>query len=592
MWNRLVSAVLLLAVQTANAAGALTGSVHDAAGGPVVGLVAVLFPADETAWPDVEARGTARRAPVAGGKFEMTGVPTGSYKFMVVDESALLEWPSPATFSQLVKRRTFPLQLTGGPPTGIDVEVSGSGASAEMSRISMSATRVVRTGGDPLAPAGRGQLPGPPRPTAPGSISGRVIDADGRPVAGVEVRSVRRVTLNGVSTLANFGASTTTDADGRYRLANRAAGTDLVVAVIHSSAMPVAPTSPAGEAPAAANGQRLGSVATFYGNTPDEMAAAPVTVTTEEHSGTDIQLTRVPVFALIGAIAPAAVHVRPGTLLMLARIDGTSVPSPLDVQRVPLAADNTFRFDDLADGEYDLSFGGMDAWGKVRARVSGRDPDPIVIAPHAPMLIRGRVEFEGSTPPPTIPGNSPQFGVELAPAQTLIGSSFVRTPIQSDGTFAARGTGSGPFRLRGTVPAPWFQVAGFVGGVDTLDLALTAGPDADDAVVVFADHPNAFRVTVVDLQGQPVANVGVIVFHEDPRYWTTTSRRVQIGTTSPGGTCAFTGLPPGRYFAATSPEVTTPRTGLQALIQRLKPDATPFEMTTGQSGATQLSVKR
>jgi hypothetical protein len=450
----------------------------------------------------------------------------------------------------------------------------------------------VRAGGDPFAPAGRGQLPGPPRPTPPGSISGRVIDADGRPVAGVEVRSVRRVTLNGASTLANFGAPTTTDADGRYRLANRQAGDDFVVAVIHSSAMRVALTSPAAASPAVSNGQRLGSVATFYGNTPDEMAAALVTVTTEERSGTDIQLTRVPVFTLVGSIARDAVHVRPGTLLTLARIDGTGMPSTLDVQRVPLVADGAFRFDDLADGEYELSFGGMEAWGKGRARVSGRDPDPIVIAPHAPMLIRGRVEFQGNTPPPTIPGNSPQFGVELAPVQSMIGSSFVRTPLQSDGTFVARGTGSGPFRLRGTIPAPWFQVAGFVAGVDTLDLALTAGPDADGAVVVFADRPTAFRVMVVDLQGQPVASAGVIVFHEDPRYWTTTSRRVQIGTTLPGGTCVFTGLPPGRYFAATSPDITPPVTVLQALIQRLKPDAAPFEVTAGHDGATQLSVKR
>jgi hypothetical protein len=90
----------------------------------------------------------------------------------------------------------------------------------------------------------------------------------------------------------------------------------------------------------------------------------------------------------------------------------------------------------------------------------------------------------------------------------------------------------------------------------------------------------------------PVASAGVIAFHEDPRYWMTSSRRVQTGTTSPSGICAFTGLPPGRYFAATSPDVTSPMTGLQALIQRLKPDATPFEMTAGGSGTAQLSVKR
>jgi Carboxypeptidase regulatory-like domain len=589
MRTGLIAALLFLTAQAAGPVGSLAGSVHDSAGAPLGGLVAVVFPADETAWPDAASSGTARRVPIAAGQFEMASVPAGSYTLVVVDESRLAGWPSPATLRQLVKEHAFPLQLAAGSPMAIDIEVTGSGESTTMGRISIRTTQAVRAGGDPFAPAVRGRPAGPPPSTAPGSISGRVIDRDGQPVAGVEVRSVRRLTINGTSTLANFGASTTTDADGRYRLPNRQAGSDLVVVVVHSSRIPVA--SPTATLPAS-NGPRLGSVATFYGDTPDETTATPVMVTTDERSGIDIRLARVPVFSATGSIAREAVSVRPGTPLTLVRIDVFGMPSPLDVQRASLAADGTFRFDDLADGEYELSLGGAEAWGVTRIRVSGREPDPVVITPHAPMTVRGRVEFQGSTPAPAIPGNTPQFGVDLAPAQSRVGGTFVRTPVHADGAFAARGMGPGPFRLRGTVPAPWVQVAGFVGGVDTLDVPVAAGPDVEGALVVFVDRPTAFRATVVDGQGQPVANVGVIVFHEDPRYWTSASRRVRTGTTLASGSCTFTGLPPGRYFAAASPEITPGATVLQALIQKLRPDATPVEISVGQDAALQLSVRR
>lgn len=584
MGRRLIASALLFAGQTASAGGSITGSVHDVTGAPVGGLVAVLCPADDTASPDRE---TTRRTAVIDGQFELTGVPAGSYKLVLVDDEGQQQtWLSVATLSELAKRDAVALSLGGGTPIRLVVGVLGSGASLAINGYTV--TYPGRTFVTPPTAAGGRSRVDPLSLPMPGAISGRVTGADGGPAAGLGVRSLRRVSRNGATTLGPVGAPTTTDADGRYRLVDLPAGSYLVVAT-HSVFPPAATAS--GPVHVNPNEPRLGSVATFYGNTSDAMAATPVTVQATERSDTDIQLRRVPVFAMTGSIAHDTISVQPKTLLRLVRTDGSGRPSPLDMRSVFVGADGAFRFEDLVDGDYDLAFSGLDAWGRGHALIADRDPDPIVIVPHPSMLVRGRAEFRGTTRSPTIPADTSQFAVNLWTDQRTIGLMSLDTPIQSDGTFAARGAGPGPFRLLGMAPAPWFEVAGYVDGVDTLDVAVAAGLNGANAVVIFADHPAAFRATVVDAQGQSVANAGVIVFDQDSRYWASQSRRVQIGATLATGTCSFLNLPPGKYFASTSLEITASTPVRPALLERLKLSATPFEVVAGRSGSVQLVVR-
>jgi hypothetical protein len=569
----------------------LTGTVIGAAGKPVSGVVAVVFPSDPSDWANAAPRGLLARAPVTAGRFDVS-LPAGSYKLAIVDDAQLQGWPATDALARLNKPGPFPLQVTSGQPARIDVEIAGAGAEIRITRVAFSTQQILRPGGNPLMPPGRGQPSGPAPSTAPGSIAGRVLDADGRGIAGVEVRSVRRVFSNGAMILGNFGPAAATDAEGRYVLANRGSADYFVVALTHPSPILVG-ASAVPQPPAAANGDRLGYVTTFFGDTADEQLATPVTVTTTARIGIDIHLARKPIFTLSGSIqtrSPAPFGRSP--MVTIARLEDSGTPSPIEFQRVSASPDGAFRVDDVRDGEYEVSFSSTDGWAKARVRIAGRAPDPIQLTPRPPMIVRGRVEFQGSTPPPDLSRSGPQLGVELAPARAVIGSSFTRVPLQADGAFSASGTGDGPFLLRGTLPAPWFQVAGFANGIDTLDLPLPAGSDVDGALVVFADRPTAFRVTVTDAQGQPVEGIDVIIFHEDPRYWSTQSRRVQIGTTLPGGMCTFTGLPPGRYFAAATPLGRRPIGEQPALITGLKPDASPFELAAGQTSSIQLRLKR
>jgi len=140
-------------------------------------------------------------------------------------------------------------------------------------------------------------------------------------------------------------------------------------------------------------------------------------------------------------------------------------------------------------------------------------------------------------------------------------------------------------------PPPWVPIAGLVAGVDTLDVPLPFGEDAGGAVVIFTDRQAALLVKVTDDADRPAEHVGVVVFSDDPRYWPVRSRRVQSGVTMPGGGCALSNIPPGRYFVVATREVGLNDALTPALIERLKTRALPFELTAGESRSIQVRVR-
>lgn len=402
---------------------------------------------------------------------------------------------------------------------------------------------------------------------------------------------MRRIGSGAASTLANFGTTTTTDADGRYRLANRSAGEYLVVVPayavdLQAGGRTVRRVPAADPAP---DGTRQAYVATFFPGTTDERAATIVIVGTTEREGADVRLVRRPVFSLTGAIARDKPAAGPVGAVNVARLDETGGSSTLDARRVDPGADGSFSVPDLPDGDYEITTGGYDGWARLRVRIAGRDPDPLRLVLSPPMQVAGRAEFIGTAAPPAMTSPQPQLSVELAPVTLVVGSSMIRVPIQRDGTFTARAAGPGPYRLRGVAPAPWIQISGMVNGLDTLDLPLTPDTTVTEAVVVFADRPTAVRVVVESAENIPVVNAGVLIFPEDARYWSARSRRLQVGMTVPGGGATFSNVPPGRYFAVTGAEITSTMVVSPWLVTQLRPRAVPFELTAGESRTVRLT---
>lgn len=202
-----------------------------------------------------------------------------------------------------------------------------------------------------------------PRPAAPAAISGRITDADGKPIAGVEVRTMRRMMLGGVSQIVSMGGQDigVSDAEGNYFIANREPGEYLVVAFTHGRAQTPKPSldtvrlrPPPSAGP---DGVMLGYVTTFFPGTPIDGEATPVTVTTTERTGTDVRLSRLPVFELTGSISVSS-DSGPTRFVTIAPASVGDQMGGLNVRRVRLS-DGRFHAPDLPAGTYLISFRGF-----------------------------------------------------------------------------------------------------------------------------------------------------------------------------------------------------------------------------------------
>jgi hypothetical protein len=436
---------------------------------------------------------------------------------------------------------------------------------------------------------------GPPRPTAPGSISGRITDAAGKPIAGLEVRSFRRVILNGSPQLASSGDLATTDGDGKYRLANRPAGDYFVVALPHVTER----TTPSGvatvrKAPppeAGPDGRMLGYVLTFFPGAVAEREAEPVTVQASERTDVDFQLARRNVFDLAGRVEASQGRAGAASFIVMPAKPSEQLAG-MNVRRGMAGADGSFEVSELADGEYMLSVRGPSGWAEATVTIAGRTPDPLTLPMRPDRIISGRVEFVGKTPPPVLEqprAAPPSFSVELRPATMTVGTSFILLPILPDGTFTARGSGSAPLSLRARTAAPWVQVAGLVDGIDTLDIPYT-GAGSTDALVVLADRPSSVLVSVRNEIDRPETDATAILFSEDSRYWISRSRRVQIVQLTPAGTATFPDVPPGKYFVLAGRDFGPNRVVSPAFIEGIKSRALPLEIAAGESRAINLKV--
>jgi len=568
--------------QSAPASASIRGSVYDAQGAEVPGVIAVVLPSDPTKWAGAAGTPALQRVPIAAGRFTISGVPPGDYRLAFAMERGLDGWPQPASLDRFAK--AMPVQLAAGEQISIDAVVRLSGTDVILVNAMMARSAIeVRPAGLPagVSSPGRGQPPRPPS-TAPGAISGRVTDADGQPVAGLVVQAMRRVGTGPASQLANFGTTAITDADGRYRLANRSAGSFLVCVPAYT----LDRTSLAGgsvrRVPAPTigpDGVKRAYQTTFHPQATVEDAAVPVIVGTTEIGDIDIQLVRAPVFDIRGSVSGAR-FVGPQAALTASPVRPADRMSMVDTRWVPLSDDGTFVVEDLRDDEYQLSLSTGAGWSRARVIVAGRAPAPVVMTMQPDVVVSGRAEFRGATLPPAGPP-SPLSGIELAPAVLTPGASFSRMPIRPDGAFTARGSGPGPFILRGVIPAPWIQISGLINGVDTMDVPWVPGTRAENALVIFADRASSLMVRVRDGKDQPVAGAGVIVFAEDPVYWSARSRRVQLAETSAAGICTLTDFPPGRYHVIASRDFGSTSPVTRAFVERL-PRGVVFEISAGE----------
>ena len=573
----------------------IRGTVVDEQGRAVFDVSIVVFPADESRWAAATGTPAMQRVRATGGTFAIEGLPPDNYKVVVALDTTVAEFPSAAVVKQL-SASGLPVALASGETVMIRFNVTVSGGHLKMGNVSVGRTMV--TGGPGAGPMGAppGAVLRPEgAPALPGSISGRVIDADGKPVAGAPVASLRRLALRGGPPVpVPIGRGAVTDAQGVYRLNGVAAGGYLVAVVanpidFNAPGLPSASKLP--PAMTASDGRRFGYVTTYFPGVTSQAGAQTITVGAVEVSGIDLRLPRVPVVELAGEVVTTGGGTIAGMPVTLLPADFADHLGGQNVQRAMINADGRFSFDQVGHGRYTISVNaGPRGWARMPFEIAGPLVAAVRLTLQPPLTVSGRVEFTGPLPAP-VAGEMSKFSVALEAAPLVSGSTRPMAAVAADGTFVLSNVPAGAYVLRASMP-PLAQVGGLVGDQDSLDLPVEITANVTGAVVVVVPRLPSVLATVRDELGQQVPQAIAVVFSEDQRYWTMRSRRLQIIRANPSGTFTIAGLPPGKYFVVAGLDLPITPMISPAWISSLMPRAQPFDVAAGEDRTLQVRLTR
>jgi hypothetical protein len=269
-----------------------------------------------------------------------------------------------------------------------------------------------------------------------GRVSGRVLDADGKPVRGASVQL-----------LSSFGGpSATTGADGSFALE------ELVPATYTLSARP-----PKGaKAIVLEDGRRVAWIMTFFPGVAQRSAAARIEVAAgADMQGEDIRLIASQVYRIRGVAVDDKGNPVSGVAIQLS--DPTRLTGDIDAE-AHSEADGTFEFRDIAEGDWRLVAKASRDELQLRAfqsvQVSNRDQDHYELRLGLPVSVEGTLTM-------LAPDGSPQpvknTLVTLAPA--VGGSEFVHGRPDESGKFTASGVYPGVYQVIPVPPGAQYYLA-------------------------------------------------------------------------------------------------------------------------------------
>ena len=403
-----------------------------------------------------------------------------------------------------------------------------------------------------------------------GAVSGRILDADGDPVSGVNVVVSPARAIKNARPLSFYGQ---TNDRGEYRVFHIPPAAYRVYAtysqrIRNDGFRMQAPASPG----AASGGEAYPTV--YYPATMDARQAAVVTVEpgTELH-GIDLQLVKVRGVRVSGRVAPPAGGPAP-LFRMVALVPAGQRDAPGPGHNLLISdPKGEFEFTGVMPGTYRLQVetGGVNESDRMSARrtleVGVTDVEGIEMTPGRPGTLSGRII-------------APE-GSKLTPGLIVMLES--RDVGETQGGGAAQVDVDGGFTMPRVAPGEYDVLLGVTAGAgddtyihairhgDTDALAdglhVGDGPLAPLEIVLKANGGGA-ECSVNNDKGEPVPNASIMVVPDPPKQ----RQAALFGEcrTQADGTCKITGITPGEYHVYAFPSGTE--------IDRRDPDSLkPFE---------------
>jgi hypothetical protein len=418
-------------------------------------------------------------------------------------------------------------------------------------------------------------------------IEGRTLDEFGDPAPGVTMMVTQFMQAAGRSRLMPLGgrATAVTDDRGAFRVSGLAPGDYYLIALSGSfgtqgAAMLSMPAD-----------TRAGFAPTYFPGTASAADAKPVHLEVgRDSTGVTFALVPSQLFTVSGRVTDPTGAPPAGGLQML-QTQGGDVRAIVPANGA-INADGTFVFRNVPQGSYVLQARATQGFGTALVTVSDRDMTEVAIKILPPMTARGRVTFQGGTPPPR-----ERVQINVGPTDFVSGPvGGLRAPgvkINDDWTFELPGLQSIGVVIA-MAPPNWQLVRVTVAGEDITDKPYDFRlHDVTEVEVVLSDRWATVRATVTDVAGQPAPDCTVIVFSQDATKWAFPSRHVRVGRANQQGVLTTGLLPGGTYLAVAVPQSAAPGMDVDAtLIESLRAAATRVTLTEGEQTMVALKLVR
>ena len=480
-----------------------------------------------------------------------------------------------------------------------------------------------------------------------GAIMGTVVDEQGEPVFGQQVRVYRYVRQAGERTLQSAGTDTTDDR-GQYRIPVLLPGEYIVSTFPRDSPadaaiadLKIAAESLAASARAGGDEQMLvrlkediarardikgdetseSYAPVYYPGTTQASGAQSIMIEVgQERAGLDFQLQLVRTAKISGTVTAADGGGNALASTVIALIDADQIVPGVTARTARPDPEGRFTIGGVPPGHYLLfaraapmtslkidgptpetpvvrtatTFGATQFWAMSDVVVDGRNVPDLALTMQKGMTVSGVVKTDSSGGQ-TFDLARVRVSVSLAGPAGL-GNLIPDVPATADagGHFSISGVVPGRYRVSiGGPPAAWTMKSAVFNGRDALDtfLEVKPGEDQNGGVITLTTHPGTLSGMLQDSSGQPTAAYTIIVFPPDQALWSPPARRIMATRPSTDGRYSFSGLPPGEYRVVAVTDVEPGQWYDPAYLRELLNVALPIQLGDGERKQQDLRVK-
>ena len=452
------------------------------------------------------------------------------------------------------------------------------------------------------------------------AISGRIVDEFGDPLPDALVSAMRQTWSNGRRRLLPTGRTSQTNDLGQYRMYGLPPGEYYISASLRNTDIMIMDAALLGGPSSGASGSTpsSGYAPTYFPGTTTAASAQRVTVAVgQEAQNTDFALAPVRLARITGTVMSSDGKPLDGGMVsaMPASRTGEVGLALMGGATGRTSKDGNFSIPSVAPGEYTLTVrsvriitsdggdtmmfratvgGGSDGTDSETASVpvvvSSEDVSNVVIITSKGGTASGRITFEGGAPPAST-------GVRINSVATDTDGPIMMAAggvtAKDDGSFQLKGLSGRRLLRLNNLPPGWTLKSVRLNGDDVTDsgIEFKSGQDLSGLELVASSKQTEITGGVTASNGSPLKDYTVVVFSDDPQYWSLPfTRWVNGARPDQDGRFRLRNLPAGSYNIVAVDYIEAGAWGDPELLDRLKSHARRITLSDGGSEKVDLKL--